>query len=185
MVWGLPRCVWAMESTAPAQGNQCLAFKILAEFVFYAGIICGIVGILLNENYVGSVGLSDYGVFKGLLSHSTMLLGSIYILVGGFIKIRVFNVISVACGLVIFFIDGVIMNFIYDFFRDEQANSMYLQEAPFESMPWLNTGFIGIAGVLITFIVSAIYEQIALKKEERWYFKIKEYVNSKRKGEKV
>ena len=24
MVWGLPRCVWARESTAPAQGNQSL-----------------------------------------------------------------------------------------------------------------------------------------------------------------
>ena len=25
MVWGLPRCVWARESTAPAQGNQSLS----------------------------------------------------------------------------------------------------------------------------------------------------------------
>ena len=24
VVWGLPRCVWARESTAPAQGNQSL-----------------------------------------------------------------------------------------------------------------------------------------------------------------
>ena len=24
-VWGLPRCVWARESTAPAQGNQSLS----------------------------------------------------------------------------------------------------------------------------------------------------------------
>ena len=24
LVWGLPRCVWARESTAPAQGNQSL-----------------------------------------------------------------------------------------------------------------------------------------------------------------
>ena len=30
MVWGLPRCVWARESTAPAQGNQCLSRELRA-----------------------------------------------------------------------------------------------------------------------------------------------------------
>ena len=28
MVWGLPRCVWARESTAPAQGNQSLSREL-------------------------------------------------------------------------------------------------------------------------------------------------------------
>ena len=28
MVWGLPRCVWARESTAPAQGNQVLSREL-------------------------------------------------------------------------------------------------------------------------------------------------------------
>ena len=27
VVWGLPRCVWARESTAPAQGNQSLSLS--------------------------------------------------------------------------------------------------------------------------------------------------------------
>ena len=29
VVWGLPRCVWARESTAPAQGNQSLSRESL------------------------------------------------------------------------------------------------------------------------------------------------------------
>ena len=31
MVWGLPRCVWARESTAPAQGNQSLSRELRAS----------------------------------------------------------------------------------------------------------------------------------------------------------
>ena len=31
MVWGLPRCVWARESTAPAQGNQFLSRELPAS----------------------------------------------------------------------------------------------------------------------------------------------------------
>ena len=30
VVWGLPRCVWARESTAPAQGNQSLSRELRA-----------------------------------------------------------------------------------------------------------------------------------------------------------
>ena len=31
VVWGPPRCVWARESTAPAQGNQSLSRELLAS----------------------------------------------------------------------------------------------------------------------------------------------------------
>ena len=31
VVWGLPRCVWARESTAPAQGNQSLSRELRAS----------------------------------------------------------------------------------------------------------------------------------------------------------
>ena len=31
MVWGLPRCVWARESTAPAQGIQSLSRELLVS----------------------------------------------------------------------------------------------------------------------------------------------------------
>ena len=32
-VWGLPRCVWARESTAPAQGNQSLSRELRASVI--------------------------------------------------------------------------------------------------------------------------------------------------------
>lgn len=180
-------CMWLLVIVAFIKNKNGLLFRILAEFVFFAGIVCGIIGILLNENYVGSTGLNDYEVLKGLLSHSTMLAGAIYLLVGGFIKIRVFNVISVVCGLVIFLVDGLLMNWLFDVCGLGQGNSMFLQEPPFESMPWLNTAVIGLAAVIVCFTITSIYEQITLKKEDRWYFKIKQYIKSKKeqKGEEA
>ena len=46
---------------------------------------------------------------------------------------------------------------------------MYLQKAPFPDLPFINTLTIGIAGVVITFVLSTILEIINLPKEERWY----------------
>lgn len=177
-------CMWMLVVVAFIKNKNGLLFKLLAEFVFWGGIVCGVVGILLNENYVGSIGLADYEILKGLLSHSTMLIGAIYLLVGKFIKIRVFNVISVAFGLCIFLIDGFIVNAIFSFFRNEQANSMFLQEPPFDAMPWLNTAFIGVLAIAVCFTITTIYEQIALPSNERWYTKLKEIFNKHKRREK-
>lgn len=176
-------CMWMLVAVAFIKNKNGLLFKLLAEFVFWGGIVCGVVGILLNENYDGSIGLADYEVLKGLVSHSTMLLGAIYLLVGKFIKIRVFNVLSVVFGLCIFLIDGLIVNAIFLHFRGEEANSMFLQEPPFDSMPWLNTAFIGLVAVVVCFTITAIYEQIALPSNERWYTKLKEFFNKNKRRE--
>ncbi len=176
-------CMWMLLAVALIKNKESMVFRILAEFVFWAGIVCGCIGILLNDNYIGSVGLSDYGILKGLVSHSTMLLGAIYLLVGGFIKIRVFNVISVACGLTIFCIDGLIVNGIFVACGLDNPNSMYLSEPPFDNMPWLNTAFIGLVAVSVCFIITVIYEFMALKKEDRWYTRLKEFF-SKHKNHK-
>ncbi len=183
-VYACNACMWMLVAVAFIKNKEGMAFRILAEFVFWGGIVCGVVGILLNENYDGSVGLTSYAILKGLLSHSTMLIGAIYLLVGKFIKIRVFNVISVACGLTIFLIDGLIINAIYSAFGLGEPNSMYLQAPPFENMPWLNTAFIGVVAVLVCFIITAIYEQAALDKQDRWYSKIKCYIDNKNQNKK-
>lgn len=168
-------CMWTLFAVSLIKDKKSIAFQILAEFTFWAGTICGIVGIVLNDNYIDSAGLfRDYEVFKGLVSHSTMIMGTVYLLVGKFIKIRVFNTISVASGLLVFFLlNGSIINWLYLRFRGEERNSMYLQEPPFEGMDWFNTAFIGLIAILVCFVITAIYEQIALKKEDRWYSKLK------------
>ncbi len=153
--------------------------KVLLEFTFYGGVFCGIVGIVFNENFGNNPTLADWDVFKGLLSHSTMVLGCWYVLVGKLIKIRVSNCISVLLGLIFFLVDGGIIIAIYQIFSLDPPNCMYLLSLPFPDKPWLNTYTMGICGVLLVFVITAVYEQLRLPQEQRWYkiiqTKIKEY----------
>ena len=52
---------------------------------------------------------------------------------------------------------------------------MFLLYPPIESAPWLNAYLIGLFSTIILFVFTVIYEQIAVKRGERWYNKLKEW----------
>lgn len=156
-------------------------YKILSEFVAIAGVICGCIGIILNENFISNPTLTDYEILSGMLSHSFMVLGCLYLFVSGFVKIRVFNVVSCFCGLILFLIDGGIINLIYYLAKLDPCNSMYMLEVPFDNFPWLTPYLMGIFGLAIIFIVAVIVEQLVYKKEDRWYNKLKVRVKGENK----
>lgn len=165
VMWLLVICAFSKSETSKFK-------KVLFEFTFYAGVVCGIIGIVFNVNYAHSPSLADYFSLKGLLSHSTMVFGCLYILVGDFIKIDVSNCISVFCGLCLFLVDGVIVNGLYNIFGLDPCNSMYLLEAPFADYPWLNTYAMGLMALALAFIITSVYEFIAFNKEDRTLYKL-------------
>ena len=124
---------------------------------------------MLNEQYALNPTLRDYYVLKGLLSHSTMIVGAALLAVLGFVKIRIKNVVSVAIGLTLFVVIGASMNSLFAYFELPTHNSMYLLKIPFENLPWLRTSTIGLMALATTVTLSAIYEQIFVPKSERWY----------------
>ena len=162
-------CMWLILICAFIKNRSTKFYRILSEFCFLGGTVCGIIGILLNTNFDNNPTLLDYDVLKGLLSHSTMIVATLYLLVSGFVKIRIHATFSAVCGLLLFVVDGFIINTLYSIFNIEACNSMYLIEAPFPDMPWLNAWVMGLMGVTLAFLICAVYEQIFLKKEERWY----------------
>ena len=113
--------MWMLLIASLLQNKKRLLFQLLSEFCFYGGTICGVIGIVLNANFGNTPTLADYDILKGMLSHSTMLFGCLYILVGGFIKIRVFNAVSVAAGLGTFVLCGMGVNALYECFGMEAA----------------------------------------------------------------
>ena len=165
--------MWLLLIVAFYKNKKSKVYKVLSEVTFYLGIVGGIFGVMLNEIYASTPSLVDWDVLNGLLSHVTMLFGCIYLLVGKQIKICVSNVISIIFGLIFMFVDGWIIIGLYRLFKLDPPNCMFLLEPPIPALPWFNTYVIGIIAIVLFFSITAIYEQIALKKEERWYTKLK------------
>lgn len=171
--------MWLLLICSFLKKHDSKVAKCLLEFTFYAGVVCGTIGVVFNENYGNNPTLADWDIFKGLLSHSTMIIGCIYILVAKWIKIRVSNCISVFLGLCFFIIDGFIINGLYSIFNLGECNAMYLQTPPFENAPWFGPWIMGMIGLILVFIITALTEQFTLKKEERWNVLIKEKIHSR------
>lgn len=173
--------MWLLLILAFKKKSDTKFAKVLYEFTFYAGVVCGLIGLIFNENYANTPTLADWDSLHGLLSHSTMVFGCLYILVGKFIKIDTSNCISVFFGLCLFLVDGVIINGLYLIFGLGECNSMYLQEIPFPDFPWLNTFVMGILGLLLVFIVATIVEICTKPKCDRFLTKLYNKIFKKQK----
>ena len=156
--------------------------RIIKDFTFWGGTFCGAIGTIFNINFNDNPTLANYDVLKGLLSHSTMVAGCILLFTAGFVKIRMGRGLSaVGAGLILFATCGLTVNTLFAHFGIPPCNSMYLLEAPYPDMPWLNVYSIAVISMTITFAVSALFEQFALPKEERWYTRLARFVRSLKK----
>ena len=160
--------MWMLLVASLLQNKKRLLFQLLSEFCFYGGTICGVIGIVLNVNFGNTPTLADYDILKGMLSHSTMLFGCLYMLIGGYVKIRVFNTVSVAAGLATFVLCGLCVNTLYEFFGMEAPDGMWLRSNPYFGFSPMVLGFVFI---IILFGALALWE-LRLPAEERWYKKI-------------
>ena len=161
--------MWMLLIAALMKDKKHLVFQMLGEFCFYGGSICGIVGIVLNANFGNNPTLADYDILKGMLSHSTMLLGCLYMMAGGYIRIRMFNAVSVAAGLGSFVLCGMAVNRLYEHFGMTPPDGMFLKSNPYTSVSPI---VLGIVAVALLFCVLAIRE-LRLPKEEQEYSKRK------------
>ena len=167
-------CMWLLFVSSLILDKRGWVASSVRDFTFWATMVCCTIGTVFNYNFAAKPDLTDYYILKGLLTHATTVYGAAVLLISGYAKIRVGRALrAVALGLLLFFVDGVLVNAIYAFFGLPEVNAMYLLEPPFAAMPWFNTAFIGLLAILVAFIVSVIYEQIALKHEERWYSVLK------------
>ena len=56
--------MWFLFIFAFITNKQSKFATMLAEFTFYLGVVGGIIGILLNENYASTPSLQDYDVLR-------------------------------------------------------------------------------------------------------------------------
>lgn len=173
--------MWCLLIVAFMKRKEGKFFKFLAEVTFYLGTIGGAIGIVFNEVYMNTPNLADWDVLSGLLSHSVMLCGCVYLLAGGYMKFRVDNLISVVIGALCLLVEGGIMIGLHAIFKQDLPNCMFLVENPFPTLPWFNPVLLGVAAVVVVFSLTALYERMFLPREERWYTRLKAYIEEKRK----
>lgn len=160
--------MWMLLVASLLRNKKSLPFQMLGEFCFLGGTVCGIIGIALNINFGNTPTLADYDILKGMLSHSTMLFGCLYMRVGGFIKVRMFNAVSVAAGLGVFVLCGMAVNALYEYFGMTPPDGMFLRSNPYTTV---STVALGVLVVALLFCGLAIWE-LRLPREERWYSKL-------------
>ena len=130
-------------------------FTIFATFTAWAGIFGSLISLFYPEYYLNTPSLKDWSVLKSLLSHSTMLIGSLYLFVGNYIKLNVNNVIYYSYGLIGCLFVGLFNNFFLGLFGRD-INSMYLKNPPLADVPFLNFITIPLLMVLVIFVSSQI-----------------------------
>ena len=171
--------MWLLVIVAFMKNKESKVYQTLSEFTFIGGTLCGLVGVLFNFNFLDNPTFADYSVLKGLLSHSVMVFGTVYLFVFKYAKLEVVRTTkSIFFGLLIFTACGLVVNVLFDVFSLPSVNAMYMQEAPFPEVPFLNFFTIGILAMLLSFIGLNIYEIFTLPKEERFITKI---LNKRRK----
>ena len=176
--------MWFLLIAAFLKNRESTFAVMLSEFVFWGGTICGTVGIMFNFNYDNTPNLLDYDIFKGLFSHNTMVFGCIYMLVGKYIRVRVFNAASVTAGLLFFIADGAVINTLFSIFNLPSVNAMFLQEPPIPQLPFLSVWVLGGIVVIVFTALLMLYEYKCFPPEERWYIKFKNY-QEQRKNKRI
>ena len=166
--------MWTLFWVAFYKNKSGKFFDFLVQMTFYVGVAGGILGIAFNEAYINTPSLSDWSVLKGLLSHSTMLIGSFYLFVGKYFEIRVSNMKNILLSLGVLLIDGMLVILLYALCELDPPNSMFMLETPYEAYPWLNTWSFGALAILAGFVITSTYEYFKLDKKDRWYSLLKE-----------
>lgn len=145
------------------------SFSYLATVTAYAGIFGALISLFYPEYYLNGTSIFEWGVFKSMLSHSTMLLGCFYLFLGGYVKVEIKNVLVYGVGLLGFGLIGIVVNAIFALAGLNAPNAMYLQHPPLEEVPFLNAPIIAlIMEILILGIASGynLYKRKASIKEK-------------------
>lgn len=160
--------MYLLVITAFWGNKESKGFKYFAIVTAYSGIFGALISLFYPEYYFEEGVMLKLGVMKSLLSHSTMLIGCLYLLLGKYFKVSVKeNTIIFTGGLFVFALVGVLVNAIFHWAGLEAPNAMYLQKPPIEDVPFLNTYVIGIGLIGLTALVSYIIAQTYKFKENK------------------
>lgn len=107
----------------------------------------------------------ELSVMKSMLSHSTMMIGSLYLMTGNYFKVTlkentiVYGIGLLCCGLL-----GLAVNGLFALAGLPQPNAMFLQTPPIEEVPFFN--FFVIALLMMVVVAATSYTIETLQKKQ-------------------
>lgn len=148
--------VWPDKSTK--------LYQNIATFTAWGGIFGGLITLFAQD-----VDVHNWYNFQSSLSHSCLLIGSLYLFAGKYIKLNVYNLVPYTFGLLGTGVVGGIVELIFFLAGRPSPNSMYLVHGPVE-MPAMHGGYFALAMIAIIFVITVLFEQFTRKDEStRWY----------------
>lgn len=175
-------CMYVLMVVAFMKNKEGKAFNWLATFIAYGGAIGALITVFYSDYLAADPYMQQWITVKSLLSHNTMLIGCLFLFVGGYVKIRVSNLYKFFAGLVGSLIVGFAVIGLFAAFGLELPNAMYLLDTAIGGVPLFNGYFIGLLMLILVFTFAAIYEQFAVPKGQRWYNEIAAFTQRLKKG---
>jgi hypothetical protein len=139
-------------------------FLCLATFLAYAAFWGGLLSLFFNDYLIDDKNITMYTTVKSLLSHNFLLLGALYLFIGGYVKIQMENIFPFVAGLAACMFWGFLFNWIYEWSKLPPPNAMYLQKGAMNGENWALGYTLGVSMIVLTIIFLAIWDSIRLKK---------------------
>lgn len=139
------------------------AFRVVAIMTGYGGFFGAMISLMYPSYYLGAQSIFLWPVFKSMLSHSTMLIGSIWLLLTGYVPIRVTNAFVYFVGLLVYALIGVSVNYLFVVNGLSDPNAMYLSHPPLSEAPFLNAYVIGLLMTIVIGVFAKVVESSQAK----------------------
>ncbi len=138
-------------------------FKCISTFVAYGGVIGSLVTL-----FVTPPGFNNWATLQSAFSHSCMLVGCLWLFVGGYVKINVYNLVPYSIGLLSCGVVDGLVELIFYLGGLPSPNAMYLVHGPVE-LPAFKWWLFVICMPVLIFAFTSLYEYFTRPKGKRWY----------------
>jgi hypothetical protein len=157
-------CMYLFLIVPFIKNKESKLFSSAAAFLAYAAFWGALLSLLFNDYLIDDKDITKYITVKSLLSHNFLLLGGVYLFIGGYVKIKMENILPFAAGLVMCMLWGHLLNGIYEWSKLPPPNAMYLQKGALDGEDRALGYVLGISMIVLTIIFLAIWDSVRLKK---------------------
>jgi hypothetical protein len=151
-------------------GRGKIVGKWLAAGVLYMGVIGAFSTVYLSPVYASIDFFSEWYMASNLIAHSVLLLGCIYLVTGGFVKIKFSNILPLFLLGCIYLLIGGLNTLFFMMLKLDYAgiNPMYFFK-PFGDIPHLLGLTLFAIALAVTFVFTLLYEFLFIKPASRFY----------------